>query len=322
VNECIFNELSVSQTSSKQEAQQLIEQFVRATVKAKEMGFVQIRMSESLGKNLYNLSLSKNYLVSNWLNDSEINIDLKNRFRLILANPPLLKDDEATEKERFDYSEFWVNFDGKSKKVFGLGVAYLKDTLAVSLQTDTFWNDSTININRNYLNEDGNEITESVDVLHFSNDTHLIKHQSWFEDKQRVQLIKSDDLWEKRLEFFPKLVLCGEVEKQLKQIGISKQFGQIIERLRALNQVASEWLQGDFSYLEVNQTTNLRISPESEQTIRRFGNERKFKLPNGRREIHELHIKTGDLRFHFYPDNQTKIVYVGYIGKHLNTASG
>ncbi len=288
MNECIFNELSVSQTSSKQEAQQLIEQFVRATVKAKDMGFAQIRMSESLGKNLYNLPLAENYLVSNWLNDAEINIDLKDSFRLILANPPLLKDDEATEKERFDYSEFWVNFEGKSKRVFGLGVAYLKDTLAVSLQTDTLWNDSTININRNYLNEDGNEIAESVDVLHFSDDTHLLKHQSWFEDKQRVQLIKSVDLWERRLEFFPKLVLCGEVEKQLKQIGFSKQFGQIIERLRALNQVASGWLQGDFSYLEVNQTTNLRISPESEQTIRRFGNERKFKLPDGHRKIHEL----------------------------------
>ena len=44
--------------------------------------------------------------------------------------------------------------------------------------------------------------------------------------------------------------------------------------------------------------------------------ERMFKLPNGRTECFELHIKTGNLRFHFFPENLK--IYIGYIGVHLS----
>jgi hypothetical protein len=40
-------------------------------------------------------------------------------------------------------------------------------------------------------------------------------------------------------------------------------------------------------------------------------------MPDGRRECFELHIKTGNLRFHFLPENGR--IYIGYIGKHLDT---
>jgi hypothetical protein len=52
-----------------------------------------------------------------------------------------------------------------------------------------------------------------------------------------------------------------------------------------------------------------------------YGNERIFQMPSGGTEIFELHIKTGDLRFHFYPDNKNFKIFVGYIGPHLNTIS-
>ena len=45
--------------------------------------------------------------------------------------------------------------------------------------------------------------------------------------------------------------------------------------------------------------------------------QRMFKLPDGRIECFEWHIKTGNLRLHFFPENC--IIYVGYIGKHLDT---
>ena len=44
--------------------------------------------------------------------------------------------------------------------------------------------------------------------------------------------------------------------------------------------------------------------------------ERMFKLPNGKTECFDLHIKTGDLRFHFLSENLT--IFIGYIGKHLS----
>jgi len=72
----------------------------------------------------------------------------------------------------------------------------------------------------------------------------------------------------------------------------------------------------------VNENYSLNISPESQPTLRKFGYQRRFKLPNGTRETFEFHIKTGNLRLHFYPDNNTHEIYIGYIGKHLDIVSG
>ncbi len=41
-----------------------------------------------------------------------------------------------------------------------------------------------------------------------------------------------------------------------------------------------------------------------------------FKLPNGKTECFDLHIKTGDLRFHFLSENLT--IFISYIAKRLS----
>lgn len=126
-------------------------------------------------------------------------------------------------------------------------------------------------------------------------------------------------LWEKREELFPNLILCGEVEKQISRIGNSKSFNQIVARLKEFDKAIEDWTEGNFSYRNINKNYSLVISPESKGTMNQYSNERLFSLPNGGTESFELHIKTGDLRFHFYPDNTTKKVYIGYIGPHLST---
>jgi hypothetical protein len=129
------------------------------------------------------------------------------------------------------------------------------------------------------------------------------------------------NFWIKKDLLFPNLVLCGEVQRQISRIGNSAYFKQIIVRLKELNSAASKWTTGNFSYNDININYNLRISPESSFTMDSYGNERLFSMPGGGTQTFELHIKTGDLRFHFYPDNATRIIYVGYIGPHLNTVS-
>lgn len=111
------------------------------------------------------------------------------------------------------------------------------------------------------------------------------------------------------------------MEHQLQHIGVSKMLLQIIERLRELNAYVSGWKSGSFNYTEANQKTNLRISPESDTTLSKYSAQRKFSIPNQDKKVFDLHIKTGDLRFHFYPDDVTRTVYIGYIGKHLRIAS-
>ena len=126
--------------------------------------------------------------------------------------------------------------------------------------------------------------------------------------------------WERRGELFSRIIFCPNVESQLQTIG-GKYLEQIISKIRELDcYVVNHWNEGSFNHRDANNKSALKISPESISTMHQqdLVNLRVFSLPNGKRECFELHIKTGNLRFHFYPDNL--IIYIGYIGNHLPTS--
>jgi len=131
--------------------------------------------------------------------------------------------------------------------------------------------------------------------------------------------VTPQSLWERKENLFSKLILCPDVEEHLKKIG-SQYLSQIIKRLIALDKYAvKEWTKGKFDYQKANASSSLRISPESEATMsqKKYCEQRTFRMPNGTTRCFELHIKTGDLRFYFYPEDGK--IFVGYIGKHLST---
>jgi hypothetical protein len=126
--------------------------------------------------------------------------------------------------------------------------------------------------------------------------------------------------WERREDLFSRVVLCENVEAQIHTIG-GTYLQQIINKIRELdNYAVNNWNDGNFNYIDANNNAALNISPESSSTMQRreLVNQRLFSLPDGRRECFELHIKTGNLRFHFFPENYK--IYIGYIGRHLQTS--
>ena len=132
--------------------------------------------------------------------------------------------------------------------------------------------------------------------------------------------VNSSNLWDLRGDLFPNLCLCDSVEEQCLDLGSHRAFNQILHRLKELDVVASDWIVGGFDYKEIK-ANGLNISPESKTTMQneKYVRERTFSLPNGRREIFELHLKIDNIRIHIYPDNNDKKIYIGYIGKHLGT---
>ncbi|MCK4763226.1 MAG: hypothetical protein KAW12_13600 [Candidatus Aminicenantes bacterium] len=148
----------------------------------------------------------------------------------------------------------------------------------------------------------------------------MSRHARWLERKRKESLAASRGLWERREEFFPHLILCGEVEHYLtRTVGIhSKYFNQIRDRLKQLDRFAKEWTSGSFSDKKLR-AFGLNVSGESEQTMEKYGRLRRFRLPGGGKANFEKHIKTGDLRFHFFADEKNFRIYVGYIGAHLRT---
>ena len=151
------------------------------------------------------------------------------------------------------------------------------------------------------------------------NDRHINTEEKYHSfKKQKIQdITKGIEIWERQSLLFERVILCPEVETQLKSVGYT---GQILEKLLILDKYCQDyWIGGSFIYNDANQRVALKISPESEPTMNDAKKKqmRMFKLPNGKTECFELHIKTGDLRFHFFPDSNSLKIYIGYIGAHL-----
>ena len=320
--DCIFNELSANPVGTVAKAYEVMSHFVRAVSAIQPFGFRQVRIPEEVGHNLFSLLLAPNYAVGAWLNDERVNGDLKDRFRLIVANPPLLTNEEIDALSVFERSVFCLTEPAGTPEAKGFGASYLTDNLLISLFTGTQWNTHQLSGWHWYLDKDGMEQTAQVNVKHFATTAHVEQHKSWIQQRQVEQIQRSSEVWEKRAEFFSNLILCGDVQSQLRKVGMSNYLTQIIDRLRTLDAFVAKWETGPFSIEQLNIQTNLRVSGESASTMSKFSGQRRFRLPDGRRELFELHIKVGDLRFHFYPDEEEGKVYVGYIGPHLPTVSG
>ncbi|ADB39415.1 hypothetical protein [Spirosoma linguale] len=320
--ECIFNELSANPVETVTEAGKVMAHFVGSVVAAQQFGLERVRLTEEIGNDLYNLPLASDYTVGSWLSDERVDPVLRDRFRQIAANPPLLKDDEIEALSVFERSIFCLIEPAGTPEAKGFGAAYLGNWLLLSLLTHDQWNTRQISGWHWFLDNDGQEKTENVIVSHFATVADVELHKPWIQRQQNELLQRSIDVWEKRTEFFSDIILCGDVQKQLRKVGMSSYLTQIIARLRTLNGFAASWTSGDFDLTALKTKTNLDVSVESPSTMNLHSASRRFKLPDGRRELFEMHIKTGNFRFHFYADNQNRKVYVGYIGPHLPTATG
>lgn len=153
------------------------------------------------------------------------------------------------------------------------------------------------------------------------------KNDRHISDKEKYKQFKSENLWnltastfwQRKELLFHHLILCPCVKDNLSQIG-NIYLNQIKDKLIELEEyVEVFWKNGNFSYDDVNRKTSLNISPESKTTMdqQKYYNQRIFQLPDGRKECFSLHIKTGNLRIYIFPDGLK--IYIGYIGKHLDT---
>lgn len=314
----ILNELSLNQVDTKYEARSLLENFVKTCIKAKNDLFLDtLRIDESVGS-LFHILVTKDYPISKWVKDIEVDYDLRQKFYQIVSQSPLLKKEEKNELDIFSLSVF--KHDGIEAE--GLGVAYLLETLAVSLIDIGVWNNNILSISHDYFDEDENIISENRNVVHSSKDQHVATHIEYFNDLRSSLLSKCSDIWLNKGELFPNLIFCGKTKKQLLNGISSKYVFQIFDRLKALNEYTNSWKTGDFSIVDFKRNYNVDCSGETDCTLNIYGDQRRFSIQGIGSRIFDLHIKTGNLRFHFFPESSTKKVYIGYIGPHLDTCKG
>lgn len=144
-------------------------------------------------------------------------------------------------------------------------------------------------------------------------DYKIFRHTSVLEN------ITSQNFWQWKDNLFEKIRFCDGVKEQIEKMGSSRFFQQMVSRLVDLDNYNKNWTQGTCTPSQINEATSLRVTNESE-TIRNdktLKNYRMFQLPNGKTEYFEMHIKTGELRIHFFPLEVEHTIYIGYIGSHL-----
>ena len=116
------------------------------------------------------------------------------------------------------------------------------------------------------------------------------------------------------------VIVTNEAYKMVRSVG--KAACQMFERLTQLEKYVGEmWKGNEFNEKDVTARTPLTITDESEttKTNPQYKDKRRFRIPGLGSQYCFLHIKTGDYRFHIFPDCDEKKVYVPYIGPHLPT---
>lgn len=257
------------------------------------------------------------------LHTNACDVDNVNDFVDGMNNLLVIKDkSKGKEYAFYKNSDFWEikvlqSFFSSSWEYVGAITTFVEACTTTSniISNDTSANTSFPHDFNCFLGIDFSNITD------VSNGITCLKDFLYYK-KELLWDVDCNSFWGKRNQLFDKLIFCDNVKSQIESITENKYFNQILNKLNIFNQAIKEtWNSGVFSYKLINRDYSLIISPESDRTKEKYGNERTFQLPDGSSQLFDLHIKMGDMRIHFFPDDTKKIIYIGYIGKHLPTAS-
>lgn len=121
---------------------------------------------------------------------------------------------------------------------------------------------------------------------------------------------------------FDRIRITADAEAQISKLGSSDAFNKVLKTLCLIDKYNAEsWQSGDFRLKVLLDAYNVTVSDESDTVKRteRLKRQRLFKLSDklGSQYCY-YHAKLGDIRIHIYPDAVDKIIYIAYVGAHLD----
>ncbi|MCL4432500.1 MAG: hypothetical protein M1300_09280 [Epsilonproteobacteria bacterium] len=296
VNFSVFNELSLPFENNLNIEDEFVNFFkLLKTLESKNLN--KIRLDKSFRE--YDIIQNVNF--QQFMGQST-NSTFTDRLREFLSNQviklesPLIKEDEEEAYDTITSHDYLFE---DSPTIGGLACADIWNTIAVSFNSHIKWNQDSISIQRN---------NQPIAIKHASQSVHINSHQLFLDElEQELKLgISKENFWERREEFFSKIIFCEEVEKQIAEVD-KNIFERDISFFRDI-ETEKKSLQ-DFQIHNEGETvkTNLKL-----RALREF-------YIDGKIEFFEKHIiKSSGHRIHFFEKGDK--IYIGYIGKHLRTA--
>lgn len=317
----ILNELSLRNPApNKQIAQQRMSELIKTIKAVKGQG---VKVSLRTKEDFHTTTLAPNYPLRHWLNDAD---QVERLFIKTLATKaPFSTDIVNSEIQDIENNASLSEFRHQGEMAIGLGIAYILNTIAIntiaiSLLSQECWDCNRVKLEFRYLDEDGEIISEIVEIIHASRSSHVQEHASLIQQNQeRIYQNVSDGLevWNRREELFPNLEFCDAVRKQLEEIRAGQlELQPVVSILFELHKCCKSWNNGYFNL----DGYPIEESGESKPTLGKYFKERTFGCPDGKERLFERHVKLRfcNWRIHFFAE-QPGIVIIGYIGRHLPT---
>jgi hypothetical protein len=307
--EMVFNELSLQMAADIRTARSWMEAFIQAVNAATSHGVSRVIRTKN---DILNITLAVDYPLLRWLNDQEVDIEMR-RYIMVLTTKVPFWEDLPDLHDNVLAHEFI--FDGR--KAEGLGVAYLLESLAVSLPSEESWNSALLILNAKRISEDDQLEEKTIEVIHASCPSHVDEHIQWISEHLYSGVQDGPDLWNRRAELFPSLAFCEAVGERIQSLSPTM-LNPVVRCMSDLEAYCRGWSAGRFDSTQLAR----KATRESQATLNQYGTERNFLCPGGERRIFSWHVRLTphSWRVYFDPEPRTRTMIIGYVGPHLPTA--
>ena len=306
--EMVFNELSARTLAPDiSTARQWMSELIRTMVAAKGCGLKGIRIQADF----HVMVLAENYPLSRWRNDNEVNREERTFLRTLATKTPLSVDIPDIEiKIKVEDPGCELSLQGIQAE--GFKVSYYLETLAISLNSESLWNSSCIKLELIQIDDNGELIEESVEVIHASQKNHVLEHANWIQKRQQTGVADGLELWNRRAELFSSLEFCPRVSQQIESLVEPKMLRQVVRKLFELDELSKNWTDGA---LDLDNLPS-KVSPESESRLKEFREQLNIQCLDGKKRIFSLHVRMtpGAWRLHFCTESGPGKIIIGYIG--------
>ncbi|WP_238178476.1 hypothetical protein [Calothrix sp. 336/3] len=279
-----------------------------------------VKVSLRTKENFHTTILAPNYPLRRWLNDNNADQVERSYIRTLATKAPFSTGLINAEIKEIEDNASLSEFRYQGKLAIGLGIAYILDTIVISLLSEECWDCSRIELEFRCLDEVGEIVSKTVETIHASRSCHIAEHTNLIqESKERIyqKVSNGSKIWEQREQLFPNLVFCDVVRKQLEDILTGQlELQPVIKILLELQKCCQNWDSGYFNL----EGYPIEESGESQGTLEQYARERTFSCPDGEERLFERHVKLRfcNWRIHFFPEKPGTVI-IGYIGRHLPT---
>jgi hypothetical protein len=142
----------------------------------------------------YSTLLASDYSLRQWLNDNKVDREERRFIKSLATKSPFSEDIlESAEVYSVENNIASCEFRYQGKLAIGLGIAYLLDTISVSVNSAAFWDCSYLDLDIISIDEDDKKIT----IVHASRKEHLLDHIDWFKNRIHSN-INGEALWNQK----------------------------------------------------------------------------------------------------------------------------